>query len=145
MNRFLSTLAVCKLYKDCIGINLEIVTRRAIDWLSIPERVTKETCHVNTFDYTKGPECYGDNCPGKNPNLRFKRTNMMGVLAGKTDDLNPLFLPSRVHGHLPVKKRQINAFDDQCSQAPGITTLCQKLGSKMQSRKLMKMALKQSV
>ena len=105
----------------------------------------KEECHVNAFDYTKGPECYGSNCPGKNPNLRFRKTNMMGVLAGKTDDLNPLFLPSRVHGHLPVKKRQINAFDDQCSQAPGITTLCQKLGSKMQSRKLMKMALKQSV
>ena len=115
------------------------------DYWSSPPRLLKEECHVNAFDYTKGPECYGSNCPGKNPNLRFRKTNMMGVLAKKTDNVNQLFLPSRVHGHLPVKKRQINAFDDQCSQAPGITTLCQKLGSKMQSRKLMKMALKQSV
>ena len=121
MNRFLSTLAVCKLYKDCIGINLEIVTRRAIDWLSIPERVTKETCHVNTFDYTKGPECYGNTCPGAKPDKKFKTTNMMGVL--KKRQSRSKFLPSRYDDKIPVKRRQINAFDDQCSQARGITIL----------------------
>ena len=112
MNRFLSTLAVCKLYKDCIGINLEIVTRRAIDWLSIPERVTKETCHVNTFDYTKGPECYGNTCAGAKPDKKFKTTNMMGVL--KKRQSRSKFLPSRYNGKVPVKKFQVNAFDDQC-------------------------------
>ena len=91
------------------------MSRKADPILNLPERVIKEKCHVNTFDYTKGPECYGNTCPGAKPDRRFKTTNMMGVL--KKRQGRSKFLPSRYNGQVPVKRRQINAFDDKCRVA----------------------------